>query len=296
MATITATADASNLPPRMQLDVTGASGTLVTITRTDPDGNIRPVRAAEPGPLTSGAATVYDYESPFDPAGTASLTYTMSSDGGSTGSVTVAALKVQQSWLIHPGVPDLSQPINGITIGQVATESGATLHQPLGRKYPIPVSDGVRKARTFNLVLKTRQSGTNDLPLFPSASLYPSGTLFPSGSTFTAGNGPWLSSTAALWDLFEDTAPLLLQLAYPYTAATWYRWVNIGTVTEDRISMNFGDPYRILTLACTEVDRPAGGVAAQRTYTTLLGEDATYTAVTADYTTYHGVLTGVHGT
>lgn len=296
-ALITATLDPTNLPPRVQLDVTGSPGVTVTITRTDPDGGTRPVRTAESAQLVSGAFTCYDYESPFDPGGNARITYSAQPSGGSAAfTTTVAALQITQAWLIHPGVPDLSQPINGTSLSTVTSMSGATLHNVPGRSNPVPVSDGVRKGATFNLLLKTTATaGTS--PIFPSSSIFPDTSLFPSGTVFPDGPlGPWVSSTAALYDLLADTAPLLLQLVYPYTTAVEYKWINVGQVTEDRRSNDFGDPRRIMTLECAEVDRPAGGIASQRTWADLLAECSTWRDVLNRYATWHGVLTGVVGT
>jgi hypothetical protein len=296
MTTITLTPQPSNVPPRFQIDVAGVTGTTINITRTDPDGGTRPVRLAEPATLVAGAWTGYDYESPFDPSGVQRITYTViPGDSSPIFSTQVAALRITQAWLIHPGVPGLSIPISGVDFTDIASDSGVTLHQVAGRENPVPYSDGRRKARTHQLIIRTDHlQSTAIRPLYPSTGLYPSPTLFPSSGS----SGPATPATTAddVEALISDASTLLLQVVYPFTPAAVYEWIQVGHMNKHRLSRQFGDPRRVFTLDVTIVDRPAGGIAAERTYADVDAETGTYAALDAKYGTYHGLLAGVAGT
>lgn len=67
-ATLTATPEPANSPPRVRLDVTlpvGSAGVSVLLVRTDPDGRGYPVRLADPAVLAGSAWVGYDYEAPY---------------------------------------------------------------------------------------------------------------------------------------------------------------------------------------------------------------------------------------
>lgn len=286
-ATLTVANDPTNVPPRNILFVTGATGSTITITRTDPDGAIRAVRTAEAGPLVGGTWSGFDYESPFDPSGGQTVTYTgQASDGSNPFTATVAALNITQSWLIHPGVPDLSQPIIILDGDPGETfDSGATVHNVLGRSTPVIVTDGVRRSPASSFIISTDTivqrkaieallADTSPLllqavlppstasALFPSLTLYPSPTLYPGGTV---------------------------------AAFSTYDWVAIDQVTRDHVGSVVVDPWRRWTLPYRVVDRPAGGVAAQRTWADLMTDAATWSTALGKYATWNGALTGTPG-
>lgn len=284
---ITVSNDPMNIPPRNILFVTDSPGSTVTITRTDPDGAIRPVRTAEAAPLIGGTWSGFDYESPFDPTGSKNVTYTAQpSDGSAPFTATVPALRITQSWLIHPGVPDLSQPITILDADPGETfDSGATVHNVLGRGTPVIVTDGVRRsaassvtiatdtvaqrqaleallADTSPLLLQAVVQGSSASSLFPNLTLYPGPAIYPGGVS----------------DSFST-----------------YDWLAIDQVTRDRAGAILADPFRRWLLPYRVVDRPAGGVAAQRTWADLMADAATWSAVLEKFSTWNGALTGTPG-
>ena len=67
-ATLVATSEVGNVPPRVRLDVTlpaGSVGVSVYITRVGPDGRTVPVRLADPALVAGSAWVGYDYEAPY---------------------------------------------------------------------------------------------------------------------------------------------------------------------------------------------------------------------------------------
>lgn len=248
----------NNAPPRNQLTVVNGTGATVTVSRAASDGVITPVRGAEPAPLSGGEWIGYDYEAPYGDA----VTYSAMDALGNVATVLVGPLGVTQSWLVHPGVPSLSQPLNRITLGDRQNDTGAAQHVILGRTSPITVTDGTRKA--------------DQLPL-----------NFRTDAAFDEIN---------MNALLQDASTLLLQIVYPFTNAFEYRWIQAGQVQVHRVTMNFGDAKRTWSVACTVTDRPAGNIASQRQWATVLGEAATWGDVLSRYTTWGGVLTGIAGT
>ncbi len=256
---ITVTSNPGNQPPQNILYVTGAPGTTAQITRTDPDGTQRPVRGGDPATLSGTQWVGYDYEMPY----AAGVTYTViPSDASPNAFTTVPALGVTQAWLIHPGIPSLSQPINNVSLlDAVQSDSGSTAHQVLSRERPVVVTDGTRHAETMQVGLRT--ASTVD--------------------------------KAAMKALLQDASTLLLQVVYPFTAESEWRYVTIGRIARNRFTKQFGDQRRAWVLDCTDSDRPAGGVAAQRTWADVLAEAGTWQDVLNKYKTWTGVVTGIAG-
>jgi hypothetical protein len=201
------------------------AATQVTITRINADGARSTVRDANPKMLVGGVAPVYDYEAPFGQP----VTYTATTDATASLATAPVTLAVTQPWLLHPGIPNLSQPVTVRTIGDQTSDTLQGVHYVLGRDKPVVISDGVRHASTFDLTLKTS----------------------------TQADGLMLEG------LLSDASPLLLQAAYPYTGETFYGWVSIGGVTRSPYN-RFIHPGVVWTLSCTEVDRPAGLLQTQR--------------------------------
>jgi hypothetical protein len=257
--TITVNADPFNSPPRNLLYVNSVSGTQAQITRTDADGNIRAVRLGDPATLTSGTWVGYDYEVPY---GTA-VTYTVTPlDLSTPASVAAAPLAITQTWLVHPGVPGLSMPINGTLLTGADMDDGSAEHVILGREYPQIINDGARKSAKYQLSIRTQTDTENN----------------------------------RLDAILSGSAPLLLQMVFPFTTAAKWTYINVGPVNNSPVTLVFGDPKRVWTLPVTEIDRPVGGIAAQRTYADVAVEVASYSALLAKYATYTGVLTGIAGT
>lgn len=257
--TLTATPDPTNSPPRVLLFANGVTGSTIQVYRLDPDGVSRPVRGGDPGTLTSGQWVGYDYEMPYGQ----DVTYTEVPDDASTpGSAAAPGMDITQSWLVHPGVPNLSQPINRVMLGDDEGDSGATLHEPLGREFPIQITDGTRKAESSTLSFRTETT----------------------------------TDAANIKALIKDTTPLLLQMVYDFTDESLYKYISLGKLTRNRISSQFGDPRRVWTIGTTDVDRPAGGIAAERTWGDVVTDDVTWQDLLNDFATWTGVVTGILGT
>jgi hypothetical protein len=208
------------------------------------------------------------------------------SDNSAPFTTTVSCLQVTRSWLIHSGVPALSQPITILDGDPGETfDSGATTHNVLGRSTPVIVTDGVRRSAASSFIIATDTtaqriameallSDTSPLllqavvtgpaiaQLFPNLTLFPSTTLLPGGGV---------------------------------SSYTTYDWVAIDQVTRDRSGGYVVDPWRRWTLPYRVVDRPAGGVVAQRTWSDLMADDATWAAVLAEFATWNGAFTGTAG-
>lgn len=256
---ISTSVDLVNEPPRVAIFVSGAPGATAQIMRTDPDGAMRPVRGGDPAPLTVGQWIGYDYEMPYG----APTTYTVvPSDGSANAFVATAAVATTQARLIHPGQPSLSIQIRGIKRGDRSYASGAALFEPVGRQYPVVITDGQRKSATYQLTLRTALS----------------------------------VDASAMKAILAGCVPLLLQAVYPFTIASLWHYLSIDNVTEGEVTTRFGDPLRVWTCDVTEVDRPAGGIAAQRTWSDVLAEAGTWSDLMSKYRTWAGVLTGVPGT
>lgn len=259
--TIAGFPEPGNRPPRILIQVSSLTGPSVRIMRIGPDGQAVPVRSGDPATLNSAAWIGYDYEAPYN----APVVYEAFPVNGVPSVVVAPAvtLKATRPWLVHPGVPSLSQPVTVKVLDDETMTSSGALHEVLGRDTPIPVTDGRRKTAAFTTLLKTATAG----------------------------------EATALEQLFYDTAPLLLQVLYPnQTEESVYRWVYIGDITQARKSTRFGDQSRIWTLPCREVSRPVGGIQSQRTWAVVMAECPTWADVMARYRTWRGVLTGIAGT
>ena len=258
VATVTATVDTANTPPRVRLDVadTGSPAfATVNVTRLDPDGVTRPVRTADgnPLPMSSGAGLVYDYEVPYGQAVTYS---TLETPGNVTTPVTVP---ITQPWLIHPGVPSRSMQVT-FRPGTLQDET-LTVRQgvfwPMGRTTPIIVGDGARHRSQSQLVLTTQSS----------------------------------SELAAIRALLADASVLLLNLPPSVGADYQTRYIAVSDVKISRWTDTSINSYRDVTLPFVTVDRPAGGTQSQRTLADLLVYP-TLAAVQNAYATFADVLAG----
>lgn len=257
---ITATPEPGNHPPRVRLEIANATGSASgQVLRTGADGRAVPVRQGDPATLTSGGWIGYDVEARYNQ----SARYEWVPATGPRLASDVVQLDVDRPWLVHPGVPDLSQPVVVKLLDDEVLRGSGGLHDVLDSEYPVPITGGGRKAPGFQLVLKTFAKPERD----------------------------------ALEQLFKDEAPLLLQMVYPaFTDESEYRWIWAGDITRTRRSQVFADGSRAWALPCAEVSRPLGGIRSQRTWADLLLECPTWADVMVRYKTWRGVLTGIPGT
>lgn len=254
--TVTPTAQATNVPPRVQLDISASAGeTSTTITRTNPDGTIVPVRTGDGNPLTlsAGAGTLYDYEAPFG----AAVTY--SSLETPTNITSAVIVSVSDVWLIHPGVPALSMPVvlrPGSLQDEVLSAKQA-LFWPQGRSTPIPVSDGSRKAAQSTLVVAAQSLG----------------------------------DVAAIRALVADAGVLLLNIPDGMGTGFGASYIAVQDVKMSRWTDVVIDGNRDVVMPFYVVARPAGGSQAQRTLADLLVY-ATLNDLKSGYATLGDLLAG----
>lgn len=247
---VTVIPEPGNSPPRMLLSLTGFLGTTVTVTRIDSNGNRSPVRLGNPGTLNAGAWIGYDYEAPFNKTVRyeAAATLTVTSDP--------VTLTVGRPWLIHPGIPALSQPVNLVAPPTRSRETNQGVHNILGRRTPIIITDGARRAPTFDLQLHTDT----------------------------------LDAEAALDVLLDDAAVLLLQVAYDGVARGDYWWVSVGQVTATAMVDVYEVPVMQWTLACTVTDAPSGLLQSQRSWGDVIAEEATWADTVSDFATWRDLI------
>jgi hypothetical protein len=254
--TLTATPQPNNVPPRVLLQLEYTGQTSATITRTDPDGNAVPVRLADPATLVGGFWTGYDYEAWFEE----STTWTATTSAGSVTSAP-AVLAVADTWLCHPGVPALSQRVDFQGEGTPVRSVVQSVLQPLGRRTPIVVSDGRRRAKAGQITLRTRTAAEED----------------------------------ALLALLDDVTPLLLIVppSKGFGRSLRHQYLALGDLSEGRVRPDYYPfPWRTWTAPYNVVGRPAGGVQSQRTYADVLAAHASYAELRTRYGTYTDVLTG----
>lgn len=252
--TVAATVEASNVPPRVRLDVTSSDATSTTLTRLNPDGTTTPVRTADgnPLPITGGTALIYDYEMPL----ARSVTYgSLESPASTSAAVTVDSSLV---WLVHPGVPALSMPVMIKEFGERTYPTARGVFRPMGRATAVVVTDGTRKAAEFDLTLVTLTD----------------------------------ADRLGLVELLSDSAPLLLNVPATKPFGVGVEYVSIGDVTEGRPVRIAAEPTRTWKLSCTVVDRPVGGSQSQRTWADVIATYATWNDVTAAYPTWTALLAG----
>lgn len=258
--TVTPTTEPDNYPPRVRLDVVNSgtpSYTETTVLRVDSTGRTSPVRTPTGDPLTltvSGSdrvGLVYDYEVPSN----AGVFYTTLEDSATvSGQVVIADTRV---WLVHPGVPELSQVVTVAEFGPRTYGGERGLFRPMGRKSAIAHTTGQRGDAEYVLTLRTDT----------------------------------LVELAAIKTLCSDMADLFLNVPESLGWGVGAEYVSVGDLTENRLYDYAGEVRRYWDLPCTVVDRPAGGTQADRTYADLLTY-ATYASLQAAYSTYQDLLSG----
>jgi hypothetical protein len=259
--TVTPTVDAVNEPPRVRLDVVDSGSPnlfATTVVRYDPDGRWRPVRTYDGGPLALAGAgatrtgLIFDYEAPIG----SPVTYSTSeSPTVLSAQVTV---NVDQAWLIHPGIPELSCPIVVAGVSERTRRVQRGVFYPMGRRFPVVQTDGRRKAAEYTLKL---YSGDD-------------------------------VARRQIEDLIEDAGVLLLNVPTSKSWGIGTEYIAAGDSTEERAVTFLGESTRFWGLSVAVVDRPAGGTQSERTYDDVNAAYATYDALDAAYSSYTALLAG----
>lgn len=138
VATFTATNDAAN--GRVQLTLNWTAMTSATVSRTDPDGTINPVRSGNPATLVAGVWTDFDYEAPVG----VTANYTAVSNTGATltASAAVSDTPYAKVWLKHPGKPALNMLVD-VSAPGIENQVRAARREVLtvvGRSRPVVLS------------------------------------------------------------------------------------------------------------------------------------------------------------
>lgn len=258
--TVTATVELSNVPPRVRLDVVDSGTPSITaaiVTRLDPSGEAVALRTEDGGPLTlttSGSTrvgTLFDYEMPYGQAVTYS---TMQDPSNASAAVTVDEARV---WLIHPGIPSRSVPIELMrgSFDDEEEDVDAGVFFPQGRRNAVVFTDGKRKA--------------------------PSGTLIVSTDSSV--------ERLALQSLLSDAFPLLLNVPPSVGIDVDTAYVHIGRLRRARPSDVGMELLRNWVLPFQVVEMPAGGSQSQWTWATLQAASPTWADVLANYPTWADV-------
>jgi hypothetical protein len=233
--TVTPTVEASNVPPRIRLDVSASAGEAsTTVLRLDANGTTVPVRTTDgnPLPLSSGVGLLYDYEVPFQ---TSVAFSTAETPGTISASVTAPEARI---WLIHPGVPSLSMPV-AMMLPSLMSETYSVkqgVFYPMGRANPIVVTDGARSGAASTLVALVEN----------------------------------LSDIKAIRNLVADAGVLFLNIPASMNLGFDTCYIAVGEVQIARLTDVNANPSRTVSLPFVVVDRPAGGSQAQRTLADLL--------------------------
>ena len=255
--TITATVEDDQSPQRVRIDVEAAPSTgvaAVTVTRTDPSGRVLPVRTEDGQPLqlvvseTIRVGTVYDYEAPY---GQPVVYSTVSQPTVLSEPVTVHEDRV---WLIHPGIPARSVPIELMrgSFDEEEEDVAGAVFYALGRRNGVVFTDGRRKA--------------------------PAGTLIVGTET--------AAESRALGELLADAFPLLLNVPPLLGIEVDTNYVHLGRLRRVRPSDVGSDPQRNWMLPFQVVEMPVGGTQSQRTFQNVLDESETFQQVLDAYATF----------
>lgn len=244
---------AGNGLPRVSLALTTDVNTAHYVYRVDPDGSLTPVRSGDPVTPVALAATIYDYEAPFDVAVSYRLVRGDTLATVDSTSVTVASGGVP--WLIHPGRPDTDSVPLVVELWPAWSRPAVRgLFQVIGRSKPIAVG-------------MTRGGESGVL------------TCFTDGPT----------DYATMLDLLADGTSLLLNGTGEDGAGS--RWVSIGDVSEEPTEAYLQGFVR-WTLPVDAVAAPTGFAIAAVPYSAASTEWVSYSAMSAVVTDYADLSAG----
>lgn len=259
----TAIASSDDEPPFITIAVTGLTdyiGGVLTCVRLNPDGTTDPVRQADPNvEIDAAEMALVDYEAPYGIAVSYRTLAVLSPETDLEQSTGTATVDTSQPWLVHPGTPALSQPIEVTDLATRTREINQSIQAPIGRRRPIVLTDGTLRS--------------------------PAGTLEITTETLTERDD--------LLTLLQDLTPLLLNIPHSLGWGVTSEWVAFGGVTETAIIG--GSPVRTFVLPYRTVERPVGTVTIDRSWADVLTEAASWTELKNRYVTWLGVFTGQEG-
>jgi hypothetical protein len=203
---------------RVVLTLEWAGVDSARIVRNDPDGRTVPVRDAEP---LAVPGTVEDIEVPLG----AEVSYTATDITPGGASLTSATVQIDargRVWLKHPGKPDLNLTLVPAAAPERRRELDVSVMPALGRRYPVAVTAGRRRAPEFSLSLRTATLG----------------------------------EASGLRAILDDGSPLLLQGPPEFDLGS--EWIQPMALREQWIVRYLPSTRRLWELECVTVDRPAG--------------------------------------
>jgi hypothetical protein len=254
--TLTATAEPGNVPPRVRLELVWTeAGTTATISRLDPDNRARVVRSGDPAAIVAFAWTGYDYESWLGEP----TTY-QAQVGATIVTSNTVTLEASVPWLRHVGTPSLSMQADVSGDGSPDYKLTRAVFSPIGRQYPIVVTDGRRTAKATTMAIHT-----------------------------------WtLAEREALLNLLADGSVLLYDVPSSLGWGITHDYIAPGDLTETReVPSMAGVPYRSWALPYDVVDTPATGAGPAWTYGGVLIGYATYSTVKTSFASYADLLGNV---
>lgn len=219
---------------KLTVNMVSASGTHVTIQRTDENGKTVYVRGYGQEwklvPYTPGPLVIEDYEAPIGTRVQYSIRWTEA-----TGAIRANALYTQQikspiivdpdyAWFKAPGNPALNTLVLMETPLKWSRTSRSTRYDIVGRKNPIHVT-GVRSGRSAGITILV-----------------------------------WDPSANALFDSLLDAGQPVLIQAMPGYGVEGNLYLAIGDSEVEHVHPDARVPGWRWALDITEVDRPAGGL------------------------------------
>ena len=249
MSSLAVTADDSRARVLLTLDWPGVDS--ARIVRNDPNGRQVPVRDAEPLALAGSTGSVEDIEVPLG----VYVTYTatdITPGGASITSSPVMISPMGRIWLKHPGKPSLNLTLVPAAAPERRRELDVSVMPAMGRRYPVAVTAGRRRAAEFSLSLRTATLG----------------------------------EAAGLRAILDDGSPLLLQGPPEFDLGS--EWIQPMSLREQWIVRYLPNTRRLWELECVTVDRPEGmsmiSIAGSWRYWQAQYES--WAAMRADYPTW----------
>lgn len=257
-AKITAVVDSA--ASSVLVTVTGASGPTAEILRVESSGAKTPVRNGDPGTLLGGGWIDHDYEAPLDQPVTYQLAAPSNFNSVQATSMPVTVASLDQTWLKHPGRPDLNMPIKVTGWPQRTYGIAQGVFNVVGRKYPV-VKSSLRYAPIGDMTVLTETADELD----------------------------------GMRALLSEPSILLLQAPAGYDVGSVY--VAVGEVGEERISPAGADPVRNWTLPLTVVEAPVGlaNAGAGNTWNDVIATYPTWNDVIAARATWNDLIRSVAG-
>lgn len=256
---ITAIPSAGNVPPRVALtvDTTGYVGYTLQIFRVDGSSQVL-VRDSETTPDIGDVTWLgFDYEAPFEATVTYQVVVYDGANALASASSASTSLDVTAAWLIHPGDPDLSIPVEVKKFGERRRSIDQSTQRVIGRSDPVVTTD-------------TRGTVETSIEIATST----------------------IAEADAVHALLADGQTILVNVPPSWNWGVTTEWAACGQTVEARVVDVGSRQHRVITVPYVVVSRPEGDLAPLRTYADVLTEASTYAQALAQRATYADLLVG----